>query len=93
SELEPLQEELLAISDRQAHAGRQVGKLTNAQALLDSLREKVAAIAEPAEKRSIIEALVQSIEVATEGQGHHKTAEVHVTYRFEPSSSVEYSTP
>ena len=91
-ELEPLQEELLRIAEHQAHAGRHVGQITNAQTLLNKLRDQVATITKPSEKRPIVEALVQSIEVATKGEGHHKSATVHITYRFEDRSAVDYST-
>ena len=67
-----------------------MGQLTNAQVLLKSLRDKVAAITEPAEKRPVVEALVQSIEVVTEGERRRKTAAVRVTYRFEPASALEH---
>ena len=82
-ELEPLHSELADITSSAATVGQRVGRLTDAQSLLEDLQDKISGPLDWDTKRQMVEALVWSVNVETTGEGRKKGATLHVTYAFE----------
>ena len=70
-----------------------VGRLTDAENLLEELRDKVQGPLDWETRRQVVEALVWGITVDSRGEGRKKEATLTVTYAFEPRvHAVEHGT-
>jgi site-specific DNA recombinase len=87
-ELEPLQEEMAGIINLEAHKGKMVGELTNAESLLKALQVEIGGELDFQTRRTVVEALVKAVTVYTIGTGRKKQAEVDVTYTFDLNNNV-----
>jgi len=87
-ELEPLQEEMAGLINLEAHQGKMVGELTNAESLLKALQAEISGELDWQTRRTVVEALVKGVTVTTSGTGRKKQAEVDVTYTFDLSANA-----
>ena len=83
-DLESLQEELIGLLNQGAEQGQKVGKLTDAESLLEALQDRIQGSVDWDTKRRVIELLVWSISVKTKGVRRKKQATVEIVYAFEP---------
>ena len=70
---------MAGIVNLEAHKGKTVGDLTNAESLLKALQEEIGSEPDWQTRKMAVEALVKMVTVTTTGTGWKKQAVVDVT--------------